>query len=483
MKKWLPEIGIAIVLLFFALRELGTFPSPWLDDSLFMIVAKELAAGRGYALPILDEAWFFPHILNVGPTIILPPALFIWLFGWSVEAARIPQVFYLIVTSIVMYLFTDRTLGRTPARWTTALLVTLSAFVNTGKPVLGEIPGFLFLLLGLWTLHEGEPARGVIFLPANAASGSIAAIFRSRQKNYPLAGFFFGLAVLTKLTYGIVYIGIGVAFLLALLRRDLREAGRTFLMGSTAVLVYLPWRALEAWSAPGFLAELRQYAVGWDNLPFLNILLHKPEILLRPPFLYFGFILVLGGLGLFLRRTQFRRTELAIILTIIVLFILYFLNGHGWYRHLLPVHLLLLPFVPVGTLKLLTHRPAQLLMSAFILAQFFYQLWGFGSGRVTVTHESAQILREEFAETGLVVQQPEIFVELPENENWFFLSTELEMRKYPHLSHLQVSPEEHCLPVVRKTAPDREELYGADRLRQLAGSYYLIWPPDSCPSI
>src|SRR3989338_7740322 len=127
-------IGVA---LFFFTRELGTFPAAWADDSLFMIVA----------LPILDRPWSSPYILGVGPTLLLPVALAIKLFGFSVAIARLPMLDFLCATAFCMYIFTNHIAGRNAARWTSALLISLSAFVNTGKPVLGEVPVFFFLLL------------------------------------------------------------------------------------------------------------------------------------------------------------------------------------------------------------------------------------------------------------------------------------------------------------------------------------------------
>jgi len=466
LRHRLPEFALGAILLFFSFRELGTFPSPWNDDSLFMIVAKELAAGRGYVLPVLDEGWRYPFILNVGPQVIVPAAIMIKLFGYAASIARLPSVVILILTSLVSYLYTKKTVGRNAARWATALLVTLSAFINTGKPVLGEVPGFLFLLLGLYVLHGADRTQRehtFLRLPRSIAVGLL-----------------FGIAVMTKLTYGLIYPAIGAAFLAAACRRDWRETRDTAVMGIAAAAAFLPWRLLESAHRAGFSGELGQYAVGWDALPYLNVIRAKPELLLRLPFLAFGLLFVLGGAGLWLRRRTFTPTEHAIILTLVALFMVYFLNGFGWYRHLLPAHLLLLPFVPDGAGVLLKRKLAAALLGAVVLAQFFYQLDHRGAGTVTVTGESADILERDFRGTELVVQEPAIFVELPENPRWTFLSTELEARRYGEFENLPLAQEEHCLPVVRQTPANRAGIYGEERLTKLAGSYYLIGPPASC---
>lgn len=131
LRSWLPEAFLALIALFFFVRELGTFPAAWGDDSLFMIVAREFAEGRGYMLPLLQQEWHYPYILGIGPTLILPVALTIKLLGFSVAAARIPMVIYLIGTCLCFYFFTRRIAGKPAAFWATLLLITLSAFVNT----------------------------------------------------------------------------------------------------------------------------------------------------------------------------------------------------------------------------------------------------------------------------------------------------------------------------------------------------------------
>src|SRR3989344_7633290 len=129
----LPECIIASAALFFFVRELGTFPAAWNDDSLFMIVAREYALGNGYTLPLLDRPWIYPYILQVVPMLTYPSAFFMKIQGLSIVAARIPMVLYLCGTTIIFYVLTKKIAGRPSACFATALLVSLSAFVNTGK--------------------------------------------------------------------------------------------------------------------------------------------------------------------------------------------------------------------------------------------------------------------------------------------------------------------------------------------------------------
>jgi hypothetical protein len=55
------------------------------------MTARNVAEGRGYAIDLLRDLWHFPYFLAVGPTVILPVAVSLKLFGVSIAAARLPM--------------------------------------------------------------------------------------------------------------------------------------------------------------------------------------------------------------------------------------------------------------------------------------------------------------------------------------------------------------------------------------------------------
>lgn len=458
LRWWLPELGIGLLALFFAIRELGTFPAAWADDSLFMIVARNVAEGDGYALRILDHVWPYPYILGVGPTLILPSALAIKFLGFSVEAARLPQMGFLLATALIFYVLADRTAGRTSARWSTLLLVTFSAFVNTGKPLLGEIPGFFFLLLGLFVLQRGEKTAW----------------------HAVIAGIAFGLAVLTKLTYGLIYPALGIAGLAALFRKDWREFSLLFLMGLAALAVSLPWRLLEA-SVEGGLSKDFLFLWGQSEdavaAPFAH-LLGNPHILLRLPFLSFVVFLVLGALGLRERwRAPLEHFSL-ITSSLIVLFTLYFLSSFGWYRHLLPAHLLLLLFVPIGAEKLFTRCPAMLFLATVAALQCFWQLGHLGASGSTEAAEAATVIQRDLKDRDLIIRQAEVFTRLPKNPRWLFLTSPKLSERLP-ATYTEKTPAQKCTLTLRKFS-EEERAEFKYQIVPLAGRYALLLPPASC---
>lgn len=297
------------------LRELGTFPASWADEGLFVIIAKMAAGGQGYAMPLLEGKWLYPYFLNVGPTLIYPVALSIKLFGLSLVAARIPMVLWMIVCTVLFYVFTRKIAGRTDARWATILLITLSAFVNTGKPVLGEIPAFTLLLGGILMLMQ-----------------------RPSWKRTIGTGALFGLAFLTKITFGLILPAIGVAWLAALWKKNWREAIDLTVIGALTVLIFVPWRILEmshTIGSSGLIEQMQNFLAGGDGSTLMYVLRFTPELLLRIPYLAFGAFFIFATRGWWKLRKRMTLTPWIVIGALVVLFTLYFLNGFGWYRLLL----------------------------------------------------------------------------------------------------------------------------------------------------
>ncbi len=456
-RLWLPELLLAGVAAFFFFRELGTFPASWSDEGLFIIVAKMTAAGRGYVVPLLNYDWAYPYFLGVGPTLILPSALSIKLFGLSIAAARLPMTLWLIGASGLTYWWTRITLGRRRALWATGLLVTFSAFVNTGKPVLGEVPGFTFVLLFLLSMGN-------------------------QSKQPVLSGLLLGLAIVTKITYGILLPALGVAWIVALIRKRWPEAGRLTVIGMLAFGTFLAWHLVEALHTPesGLLEEIQNFIFGGGGNETLFFIRHRLHLLLTLPYLAYGLLLVLGLTGLWTSRKRLGPSLTIMLSMAIGLFTLYFLNGMGWYRLLLPGHLLLLPFVPAGAEKLTGKRIGALLLTAIILAQAWWQFDHRGSSTSTGGQVVADYIQKHFADQPLLIEPTEVFARLPVNEYWLFLMPGLSF-SLPE-EYRVPSSEQRCLPVIRKVNGEELAALG-NRAHALTGSYVAALPPADCPPV
>jgi 4-amino-4-deoxy-L-arabinose transferase-like glycosyltransferase len=459
LKHWWPEFLLGVSAAFFFFRELGTFPEAWLDDSLFMIVARNVAEGRGYAMPVLDQLWTHSYFLAVGPTVIWPTALMIKLFGFSVAVARLPMVAYLAGTTVALYAYAMRMGGRTNARLAAALLISFSAFVNTGKPVLGEIPGVFFALLALLCFPRKEQA-----------------IMRTL-----LCGILLGLAFVTKTTMGLVFPAAMVAMLIGFCTREIPHRKHWLLLPGAALLTILPFVSILGMTNPGWLSEILQYGTADGGSGVLRVLREQPQLLLRFQYLYaLGVIFPLGYLGLWRARTKIGNTQAAFVATLIGLFLFYFLSERGYFRHVLPGFILLLPFVPMGVFAIVPKRVGVAIIACFVLAQGLWQLDHRGARRLNEAIPAATRLEQHFRDVRMVIEQPEVFVRLSNNPHWLFLSEEFQLRSYDRFPRLPKTQAEYCLPLLRKMSGTEQATYPVGRLIPIAERYMLIEPEDDC---
>ncbi|KKW37764.1 hypothetical protein A2454_03195 [Candidatus Peribacteria bacterium RIFOXYC2_FULL_55_14] len=454
LRNWIPE-GILVVFgLFFFVREFGTFPAAWTDDSLFMIVAREIAQGNGYALPILEHSWKYPYILAVGPTVILPSAISMMIFGESIASARLPMMLYLMGTSVSLYVFSYRIAGKQQARFATALLLSLSAFVNTGKTVMGEVPGIFFLLLAL--VFFTKPER--------------------KLWNTVICGFAIGLSVITKISSALIYPALGCAFLYALHKRYRMYGNAILIIGACSLIPIVLLSPLLGVLDPGFFVELNLYTTGMgQNILPKYFFLSNPEILLRIPFVAYAALLSLGIAGMTTHWKKDRNILLIIIIGIFVLeSTLYFLSRSGWYRHLLAAHILLLPYVPDGSRSIFGKRGSIVLLSAIIAAQGWWQLTYKGSSRSTAAAETAQYVEEHLQDTDVIIQIAPVYVRLEKNPRWLFLTNPILTSRLPK-ELVTFTERQRCSALLRGW----EE--GDENKRTIAGKYVLIPPQrDEC---
>jgi hypothetical protein len=451
---------LLLVFLYFAFRRLGSFPAAWADDSLFMLVAKMVAEGRGYVLPILGYDWAHPYILAVGPTLIYPVALAIKIGGFSVAAARLPMVLFLLGSLVVSYLYVLFAFDRTTARWNAALLISLSAFINTGKPVLGEIPGFFFLMLGFFIMRYGRRTN------LSACAGGAA----------------FGLAIVTKLPYGLILPALALPWCVALCKRDRKEFVRLSIVAATAVAVLIVGMYWLGGFDGGFLREIRIFLFErrsvTETISFEPIY-SRPSDMLRIVYGHYLLIALLALIGWRNMRKNLRRSDGLTIAALIVLFALYFLNGPGWYRALLPSTLLLFLFVPAAARSILGQYGSAVLLTVIVLMQGVWQADYRGSSPSPGAALAAQALEEKWTQTRMVILQSEVFVRLPQNPNWLFLSEELRNESRQPAAMRQRIKDAKCLPVLKRAS--REEFNSPPpNATHVSDRYFLFAAPSDC---
>lgn len=170
----------ALVLYFFVFHNLVRYPIPWFDEGSHLHVPKTLVTYGVYA-DISSEGYrYFGPTVGVGPTVMLPVAFVFKAFGIGLLQARIIMALYLLAAIYALFRLVETLAGKWAAWLALALILSSRSilFLEYGRQLLGEIPGFFFLLLGLY----------LWFARWNANS----------RWRLALVGLLFGLAMITK---------------------------------------------------------------------------------------------------------------------------------------------------------------------------------------------------------------------------------------------------------------------------------------------
>lgn len=253
VRTWIRPVGMAglvIVLLGLALVNLTSYPTTWFDEGSHLHVPKTLVTYGVYADYSSEGFRYYGPTIGVGPTVMLPIAAAFKLFGIGLLQARLVMAAYLIAAVLAFYALARRLGSQRMALVATVLLVVTPgvALLEYGRQVLGEVPGFLFLVVAL-ALWFGDWAR--------IGWGRLA-----------LVGLCLGLAIITKSQYLLILApSLGLAWLLNLVYYRAAPQ-RVFLVpGIIAGLCAVGWQAyLVLYLGPATAAEnfalLRQASAG-----------------------------------------------------------------------------------------------------------------------------------------------------------------------------------------------------------------------------
>lgn len=175
--------GVVLLMLILGFVRLDRYPAPWFDEGIHLQVANNLRIDGTYAARSADGTLDYAPSIGVGPTLLLPVAGTMAVFGTSLTSGRAIPVIYLVVTTILLFAIARSLFGPRAGFATLAIALTMPAldWVETGRQVLGEVPAVMFLLLG-----------GLLAVRAKRSSSLIA------------AGVVLGLSLVTKGQYVLI---------------------------------------------------------------------------------------------------------------------------------------------------------------------------------------------------------------------------------------------------------------------------------------
>jgi 4-amino-4-deoxy-L-arabinose transferase-like glycosyltransferase len=182
-------ILLALVTPMLLFYNLSLNPRPWHDEGSALSVARTLVEDGVYATRNLGEFQTFGPIQSIGPTVLLPVAASFYISGIGLWQGRIVVALYALITVGLFYLTGAKLFERRSAIFALVLLLASPAvgFLLNGRQVLGEVPALAFLLAGwlLWNKGVGE----------------------EKWWPYLAAGLMFGLAMITKSQYALMFAG------------------------------------------------------------------------------------------------------------------------------------------------------------------------------------------------------------------------------------------------------------------------------------
>jgi len=148
--KFLARLVVAVCFAFLAFYHLSDYPTTWFDEGVHLHVPQTLVRYGEYADRSSDGFRYFGPTLGVGPTVMLPIAGAYKLFGIGLLQARVVMALYLLAALYLFYRLARSLDGPMLAAAALVLLVSSPAvaLLETGRQVLGEVPGLFFLLAG-----------------------------------------------------------------------------------------------------------------------------------------------------------------------------------------------------------------------------------------------------------------------------------------------------------------------------------------------
>lgn len=314
--------------IFFSTYQLTESPPVWYDEGFYVQTAFNLAATGTAGLELSPNSIAHISHLTVGYPLIYLLALVAKVFGTTIAVGRALMALFIVIFVLASFVLLYN--GRKNALWGLLLLVTFPPLYANGKSVLGEVPGLLFVVLGL---------IGLQWLRSLSQYTSYWAFF---------SGMFFGLAAATKPLYLLVL--PAVVFSLACewyLRRTSKQNILLVLTGIFAPLCL--WFVIQ-FGANDTLSDILGFYANPYEIPHLIPLIFsniRTFLTSVGPLYLLGLLLVwFGAIFLRLKRKEGIQAEEIVSFTFSLLVTGAFFRTAGWFRYLFEAQVIALLYFP-----------------------------------------------------------------------------------------------------------------------------------------
>jgi len=404
-------ISIVVII---SIQYLTTIPRIFYDEASAIEVARNFQLfGVLDVLTAPGQFSGFPYITgSSGFPVTLPLAAFFEIFGFGFTQARIYALLWLLAFLIIAWFFVKNFWSASYGAGAVTLIAGFASFHDSGRRVMGDIPGFALLLLSLLLLLK-------------------------KERKF-LAGIFFGLAVAAKPS---VYLLIMPALILTYVIADWRRFFRNLMpIGIGAAIPIIFWVILQfpdplklnTWQNA---INFYQNAFGSSYSAWTSILNNIKNFVSQTTLIYFSLLTIPTIAAL---KSKFAKKDLLVLFVSLygILDLLYFLKSPGRIRYLLPLQffiLLLLPFTVAWLIQKLQSRLT--LFKKFS----FRHLWTIAISGLSALHlvqfiffsnviykntahlEALKFLAQYQAETIAVLNSPHIAAFLPPERKMHYI--------------------------------------------------------------
>ncbi|MCR4311438.1 MAG: glycosyltransferase family 39 protein [Candidatus Taylorbacteria bacterium] len=323
------SLGFAFLIIFSTVT-LTTKPRLWIDEAVSIDIARNFQTEHVLDVKTAPETFsgFRERLQSTGYPVTVPLSYFFKLFGYGLTQARTYMLLWMVGVLFVLLWLGRKWFGERNGVVSFLLVVTFASFYANGRTVVGEIPGLLFLLLGLYFLF-------------------------SRERPF-WAGLFFGFAVVSKLSVFGLLIPVFVVVYLFEWRRFFKVlvplAVGMLPAGLTWILLNLDNPFLSStWSN-----LIHFYQNPYSSSIATNVVTNVLAIPHSTTFMYFGALFAVVVVARFLDGATWKSFYTFVIVYTLFAFV-YYLRSPGWLRYMLIAELLIL-FVTPHALSAVLHR-------------------------------------------------------------------------------------------------------------------------------
>lgn len=396
-------IAALLFVIVFSVPTLTTKPKLWMDEAKSMELARNfLHYGKLDIATAPGQFTGFPSLLqSTGYPVTVPLALVFKIFGYGIVSARIFMLAWMLAALGLVFWLGKKIFTPWQAGAAVLLIATFSSFHDSGRTVVGEVPGFLFLLLALrFFLKDGE---------AGGAGGAGEARPARFLKNYFLAGIFMGFAVVTKpsvFATAIPAVFITFAFEKPGWRIFLERCFTVCIGMVPAALLWFMFVVGSPFTPSVWQSIFVFYKNPYGSSIAQNVISNLKLLPRTATLVYFVLLLIPVTAAAFWEKSGLRRVAARFTVIYAILAFIYYLRSPGWIRYMVIADFLILFVLPAALAfflpwlfrKFSAFRPGASVTGAVLVILVAIQIFRFFHG-ANIYYSDSAIAASDYVNT------------------------------------------------------------------------------------